>query len=169
MLEIKYIERKYEIMKKAIKEQIKKDIINFVNNYQNSLWDSKKQYLKNDQIIELITIFDIFYFYKWDCTFQEFKNLIDQEESVNLIINDFLTNNFIHYSSSVKHKEFLQEYKESLIRIEPPTFNIDLENMGLLASIQKRACKTSFGLNLNDGSELDNDEKRELLKNVETF
>lgn len=156
-------------MKKATKDKIKKDINDFIDHYQKALWDAKRPYLKSEQIIELITLFDIFNFYKWDCSFKEFKELVDQDENVNLTINDFLSNNFIHYAASVKHKELLQEYKESLIKIEPPNFKIDLENMGLLATIQKRAVKTSFGLNLNDGSELDDDEQKELLKHVETF
>ena len=169
MLAKRFIEKKFMKMKKELKTKIKSDVNNFINSYQNALWNIKMPYLKSEQIIELITLFDIYKYYNWDCSFKEFKVLVDQDDNFNETINDFLSNNFIHYSSSVKHKEFLQEYKESLIHIEPPSFKIDLENMGLLASIQKRACKTSFGLNLNDGSELDDQEQNELLKHVETF
>lgn len=129
--------------------------------------DKQSIAMKEATIIPVITPLDILYFFNVDLTLSEFNELIADDDRFQKQLTDFINNNFIHYSSSVKLKELLQDYKDSNVRFEPNKFVIDFSNMITLNDNAIIGKRESLGLDLD--CDVSEDEKEKILSTVERF
>ncbi len=91
-----------------------------------------------------------------------------ENEDIKVLVQDFVSNNFIHYACSTKMKELLQEYKESNVVLEKDIITFDVNNIdtfnGLGISLDH-----SVSLNCNLASDIDGADKDKVLSTVEKF
>lgn len=158
--------------KKEFLKQINSKLLEFFERYQQSLWlktkDGLTLYKKDDAIVPIITKIDLLYFLHIDLTLKEFDELLELDAKLKAKLNDFINNNYVHYCSSVKLKELLQEYKDSNVIFEPNSFIIDYSKMNIFGSNAQKFKKQSLGVNDAD-SEINDIEREQVLKDVELF
>ena len=148
------------------KEKVQKDLEEFITEYQKSLWASNT--MKYDHIIPIITINDLIYKLNYKCSLKEFKDFISQYDDLKTLINDFVANNYVHYCSSVKLKELLQEYKEANIIIERDNFEFDISTLTTYNDIGIKLDKP-ISINSSLLSDLNEQQTEEILKDVNKF
>lgn len=150
-----------------MKNQIKDSILIFISEYQKNLW---LDHNKLTDPIALITLNDLRYHLGFESiSYKEFKDYIDNDEYLSAEVQQFLTNNFIHYSSSVKLKELLSDYKDSIIKLDKNEFDFDFSNIQSFVSTQMKA-KYAISLNCDNPKEdVDQEDAERILKTVETY
>ncbi len=153
-------------MDKEIKDKVKSDILDFIDNYQKKLWING---IKSVEPIGLITINDVRYYlnYKW-IKYKEFKDLIDNDDDLSSEMKQFLTNNFIHFASSTKMKDLLIDYKDSIVQLDSNQFEFDFTKINSFVSKQMQS-KYEISLNCDAESDVDQDDAKRILKTVETY
>ena len=151
---------------KLDKEQVLKDIKEFICKYQSSLWSSDT--MKFDSIVPIITVNDLIHKFNYDCSLKEFKEFISKHDDIYTLVNDFISNNYIHYCSSVKLKELLQEYKDANIMIEPNAFEFDISSMTTYNDIGI-SLNSSVSINSNLKSDLNNERTNQITKDIDKF
>ncbi len=154
-------------MTQEMKKQIKESLLNFIKTYQKSLW------INNNRIFEataLITLNDLRYHLGFEeLSYKDFKAAIDSDDDLSVEVQQFLTNNFIHYASSVKLKELLADYKDSIIKLDNNEFEFKMEEIKSFVSNQMKA-KYAISLNCNDPkSDVDKDDADRILETVEIY
>lgn len=158
--------------KKELLKDISSKLLEFFLQYQKSLWlknkDGTLQYQKDAGIVPIITKTDLLYYLNINLTLKEFDELLELDNKLKSKLNDFINNNYVHYCSSVKLKELMQEYKDSTVIFEPNNFVIDYSKMNIFGSFSKIYEKQSLGVN-DEQSEIDDKERAEILKDVELF
>lgn len=155
-------------MKQLNKEEIVKQLTEFIKSYQASLWSSDCRKLP-EQMIPIITVHDLIWKFGWDCSLHEFMEFINEKENADLktLVNEFVANNFIHYSCSTKLKELLQEYRESNVMLERDTFNIDTSDINTFNDIGITCDQVSMNCGL--ASDIEGEAKDKVLSTVESF
>lgn len=147
-------------------KRIRDDFMHFFQKYQDSLWGGDAAKLSVP--IQIITIQDLIYKFHYDVTLKEFNEIVFQDEDLNQRIREFVANNFIHYASTNKMKEMLQEYKESNVVLEQNEFVIDEDNLGVYDNIRVQS-DAPISLSMNLPSDLSSEESEHILKDVEKF
>lgn len=148
-------------------KKIKKKFRDFFTDYQNNLWSSKQYCFKKDITVLMITKLDLIYYFNLKITLKKLNELLEFDEELKTQLNEFINNNFIHYASSMKLKDLLQEYKESNVLFEQNEFHIDYSKLELLNDFARVQTKESLGLDLD--SDVDEQQKNKILENVEKF
>ncbi len=163
----KYTLRRNMNLKKK-KKQIIDDLTKFINGYQSSIWANEYRKVP-EQMIPIITIQDLIYKFGWGCTLHEFKQFVAEKgnEDLKAIVQDFVSNNFIHYACSTKMKELLQEYKESNVA-QKDIFNFDVSQITTFNSLGLSLDK-AVSLNCDLASDIDGEVKDKVLSTVERF
>lgn len=159
-------------MKKKIKtKNIKAKLLAFFNEYHQELWlkDKEKNIkpLKDNYAIQIITKLDIIYYLNLKMTLKEFNELLEQDNDLEERTTDFINNNLIHYASTNKLKELLQEYKDSNLKIEEHKITVDYSNLKTIATETIRTEKVSLAMGLE--SDLDEEQQNKILSTVEKF
>lgn len=156
--------------KKLLKE-LNSKLLEFFVQYQKSLWlknkDGTFQCQKDSSIIPIITKIDLLYYLQIDLTLSELEDLLLEDEKLKSKLNDFINNNYVHYCSSVKLKELMQEYKDNNISFEPNKFIVDYSDMQIFNVSDKKQEKQSLCLDLE--CDVDEQEQERILKDVELF
>lgn len=149
-------------------KEFKNAVKQFIIDYHKEIWNSKSKHLKSDKVIMIITKLDIIYWLGTDITLAKFNEICEHDQKFNQLVNEFITNNFIHFASSTKMKDLLEEYKENSISIERNEFKVDYSMLSNLNDILvKSGNKVSLGL--DNSSDLDEKYKDIILANVEKF
>lgn len=115
----------------------------------------------------IITKIDLIYHLELGITTKKLNEMCNNDDRFNQLLNDFITNNYIHYCASIKMKESIQEYKESTILLEQNTFSVDYSTLSTIGDIAITTTKTSLGLDIE--SDVDKETRDKILSTVEKF
>ncbi len=147
-------------------KDIKVLIKDFIIEYHKKLWLGSQRLTDP---IALITLDDIrFYIGFHEMPYKEFKELIENDDDLNQEVQQFLTNNFIHYAASFKMKELLIDYKDSIVKIDPNQFKFNMDGVNSFVSNQMIS-KYAITLNTDPNTDVDEEDKAKILSTVETY